>query len=52
MNRYCINIEIPAGKVDEILKRLEQAQEEIRDCYDELVRLGVVSIKEDTASGN
>lgn len=51
MNRYAIDIEIPEGKVKEILDRLTEAQETIYECYTELTKLGVLTIKEAT-SGN
>ncbi len=40
-----IYIEFPEGKVKQIMDRLSKAQREISDCYDELVNLGVVTIK-------
>ncbi len=52
MNKYGIAIEIPEGKLAEILERLTAAQEEISKCYDELRDLGVVTIREKTVSGN
>lgn len=52
MNNYGIQIEVPEGRVKEILDRLTAAQETIRDCYNELDMLGVVTIKEKIASGN
>lgn len=44
MNRYLIEIEIEDGKVEEIMTRLDKAQEEIRKCYDELQNLGILKI--------
>ncbi|WP_154658792.1 hypothetical protein [Agathobaculum desmolans] len=52
MNNYAIHIEIPEGRVQEILNELTVAQETIRRCYDELTRLGVITVKEKTVSGN
>ncbi len=52
MNKYGIAIEIPEGKLTEILDRLTAAQEEISNCYAELRDLGVVTIREKTVSGN
>ena len=52
MNNFAIHIEVPQGRVKEILDRLQKAQETIRDCYDELENLGVLTIKEKTASSN
>ena len=52
MNNYAIHIEVPQGRVKYILDRLQEAHETIRDCYDELEQLGVLTIKEKTASGN
>ena len=52
MNEYSVRIEIQAGKVKEILDRLNAAQETIYHCYQELQDLGVVVVKEKAASGN
>ena len=52
MNKYGIAIEIPEGKLAEILERLTAAQEEISKCYEERRNLGVVTIREKTVSGN
>lgn len=52
MNKFGIQIEVPEGRVKEILEQLTQAQETILNCYYELDRLGVVTIKEKTASDN
>lgn len=52
MDKYIIRLEIPDGKVEEILDRLTAAQETIRECYQELGEIGVVAIKKETASGN
>lgn len=52
MNNYAIHIEVPEGRVKEILDRLQAAQETIRECYGELEHLGVLTVKEKTASGN
>lgn len=52
MNKYGIAIEIPEGKLTEILDRLTAAQEEISKCYEELRNLGVVTIREKIVSGN
>ncbi|MCC8156323.1 MAG: hypothetical protein LIO54_03485 [Oscillospiraceae bacterium] len=51
MTRYVVNVEMPDGKLNEIMERLYKAQEEIRKCYDELCWLGVLTIREG-ASGN
>jgi len=52
MTSSLIRIEIPAGKVRELMERIDRAQEEIYECYIELERLGVVTVKEETASCN
>lgn len=52
MNRFVIQIEVPEGKVKALLDELTKAQETIRNCYYELDRLGVLTIKEKTASDN
>lgn len=52
MNGNYIRIEIPDGKIKELMDRIDAAQQEISKCYDELRMLGVVTITEKTASGN
>lgn len=52
VNNYSLRIEVPEGKVKEILNRLTEAQETIYLCYAELEQLGVLTITEKTASGN
>lgn len=52
MNNYSIEIEVPEGKVKEILDRLTAAQETIYRCYNELESLGVMVVREKTTSGN
>lgn len=52
MNNYGIHIEVPNGKVKEILDKLSDAQNKIYACYNELEQLGVLTIREETASGN
>ena len=46
MNNYSIKIEIPEGRLTMIFKRLDRAQEVIRECYKELETLGVVKFTE------
>lgn len=46
MTNFLIRIEVPEGKVKEILDRLTAAQETIRDCYNELEDIGVLVVKE------
>ncbi len=50
MRKAMIMIEIPEGKIKEILDELDAAQHRIYECYCELERLGVVTIKEQAAS--
>lgn len=52
MNKYSIRIEVPDGKIKEILDWLTEAQEVIYRCYDELSQLGVLTVTEKTTSGN
>lgn len=52
MNGYSIRIEVQDGKVKEIMDRLNEAQQTIYRCYQELQDLGVVVVKEKAASGN
>jgi len=52
MRSYNIRIEIPDGRIKEIMDELTSAQEIIYRCYQELESLGVVTVTEKTASGN
>lgn len=52
MTNYGIHIEIPAGRVKEILDKLQDAQETIYKCYTELQDLGVLTVRKDTSSGD
>ena len=52
MTNYSVQIEVQDGKIEEILNRLNEAQETIYECYAELRNLGVVVIKEKAASDN
>lgn len=45
MAKYCVAVSIPEGKLDEIMTRLQNAQDEIYKCYSELEQLGVLEIK-------
>lgn len=50
--RSCfIRIEVEQGEVDTILKELFEAQEKIRQCYNRLEEIGVVTIRDKAASG-
>lgn len=50
VRKYMIAIEVPKGKVKEILDKLDAAQQTIYDCYHELEELGIVTIKEQAVS--
>ena len=52
MDHYFARIELPKGKVQELMERIDRAQEEIYRCYSELRELGVVAIREEADSGN
>ncbi len=52
MNKYSVRIEVPEGRVKEILDKLSEAQNTIYKCYDELEHLGVLTVKQETVSGN
>lgn len=54
MGRYMTIVEIPEGKLDEIMNRMEKAQETIYKCYRELQELGILKVekKEDTTRAN
>lgn len=43
-NSYSVRIEVKDGEVEEILKRLEEAQEEIFKCYNRLQDIGVLTV--------
>ncbi len=49
MTKYMIRIEVPKGRLQELLNELDAAQEKIRECYSELNNLGVITVTEDTA---
>jgi len=44
LNDYSIRIEVPEGKLKELLDRISDAQKVIYDCYSELEALGIVTI--------
>ena len=44
MTRYLTEFEIEDKKLDEIMERLNKAQEEIYECYSELEKLGILKI--------
>ena len=45
MRNYDIMIKIPEGRIKEIMDKMNNAQEIIYECYDELISLGVVTIE-------
>ena len=45
MAKYCVAVSVQEGKLDEIMTRLQNAQDEINKCYSELDQLGVLEIK-------
>ena len=45
MNNYTIQIEVPEGRIKEILDKMTEAQATIYQCWDELERLGIAVIK-------
>ena len=45
MAKYCMTVSVQEGKLDEIMTRLKNAQDEIYKCYNELEQLGVLEIK-------
>ncbi len=51
MDNYAMRIRVPAGELKEILDTLTAAQQTIYDCYDRLVKLGVVEIEEAASMG-
>lgn len=46
MRDFDIRIEIKDGEVEEILKELNEAQETIFKCYNRLINLGVMTIRQ------
>lgn len=52
MHKCDIRIEIPSGRIKEIMDELTAAQETIFRCYQELESLGVVTVTEKADSGN
>ena len=44
MTGYFIKIEVEDGQVKGILERLQKAQKEIYECYNELEEIGVLTI--------
>ena len=56
MNKYFVVLNMDDEKLEAVLTKLHEAEQTIRDCYDELREMGVVSIrrenKKDTGSCN
>lgn len=54
MRKYYIGIAAPKGELERIMDDLDAAQKTIRDCYNRLEELGVLTMteKEEAASGN
>lgn len=56
MDRIIAMMDIDDEKLEAVLRKLHDAEETIRDCYDELRNMGVVTLrrekKQDAASGN
>ena len=46
MRKAMIRIEVPDGRIKEILNELDAAQQKIFECYTELECLGVLTIRE------
>lgn len=49
MDNFAIRILVKEGEVGKILDELTEAQEKIRDCYDRLRNLGVLTIEKATS---
>lgn len=45
MNNHIIHIEVPEGRIKEILDKMTEAQTTIYQCWEELEHLGIVVIK-------
>lgn len=56
MDKYFVVLNIDDERLEAVLTKLREAEQTIRDCYDELREMGVVSIsrekKKDTDSCN
>lgn len=56
MEKFFVVMDIDNEKLEAVLSRLHDAEQTIRDCYDELREMGVVSLrhdnKVDAGSGN
>lgn len=52
MYKYVARIAVPEGKLKEILERIDEAMETIREGYTELGRLGVLKIEKEATGGN
>lgn len=53
MSEYTATISVSDGELDEIMAKLNEAQETIYQCYSRLEKLGILRIeKKNTASGN
>ncbi len=53
MTEFVMTVSMPEGELEDIMKKLTEAQETIYECYARLEKLGVLRLeKKDTASGN
>ena len=51
MVKYNLELVLPKGRLEELLDRITQAQETIRESYRELEAMGYVRITEEAADG-
>lgn len=53
MTEFVATVSMPEGELEDIMKKLTEAQETIYECYSRLEKLGVLRLeKKDTASCN
>lgn len=50
MKQYSIRIEVEQGEIESIMHDLCEAQEKISECYNRLIELGVVKIRDEAAN--
>lgn len=52
MRPYSIRIEVKQGEIETILQELYEAQEKIGHCYNRLMELGVLTIRDEADGDN
>jgi len=49
---YTATVSMEKNKLTDVLEKLDKAKEMLRECYLALEEMGVLTVKEDAASGN